>query len=91
MGAEWREREGKASAGKPQLGVCILTGEQQLSAGYHNARASQAQSRSGRGHNGEGGGWRGCVGGGGATRKQTKGELLGCCEAMRGRRSPEMF
>lgn len=48
-----RRTRGKSDAGKPRLGVYMLTGEQQLSAGYHNASVSQAPSRSGRGHNGE--------------------------------------
>lgn len=34
----------RGSAEKPQLGVLIFTGEQHLSAGYHNVSTSQAQS-----------------------------------------------
>lgn len=51
----------RRSAEKPQLGVPVSTGGQQLSAGYYIASESQAQSRPGRGHNGgeEDGGW-GC-------------------------------
>lgn len=73
---------------KPQLGVLITTGEQQLSAGYHKDSVSQAQPRSGRGHNGEKGGGRG---GRWDTVKRNKEELLGWCEAMRGRGFSEMF
>ena len=47
---------GRRSTEKPQLGVFISAGGQQLSAGYHNASVSQAQSRPGRGRNGEEGG-----------------------------------
>jgi len=53
---EREEAAGSGSAEKPQLGVLVSTGEQQLPAGYHGARVSQAQTRPRKGHNGEEGG-----------------------------------